>query len=91
MTRKRFVKLAMASGYSRNSANRIAEKVPASGKSYAEVHKALLAVKKLTAAIVPAVSETVQRIIEVFGKMVNAVSEGAAAFSKAFSAAMAEE
>lgn len=91
MTRKRFVKLCMANGYSRNSANRIADAVVADGKTYAEVYKALSAVKKLTAAIVPAVSETVQRIIEVFGKMMNAVSAGAAAFSKAFSAAMTEE
>lgn len=91
MTRKRFVKLAMSNGYSRNSANRIADAVVADGKTYAEVYKVLSTVKKLTAAIVPAVSETVQRIIEVFGKMMNAVSEGAAAFSKAFKAAMAEE
>lgn len=91
MTRKRFVKLAMANGYSRNSANRIAEKVPTSGKTYAEAHKALLAVKELTAAFTPALSEAVERFTQAVSKMAKAFSEGAAAFSKAYSAAMTEE
>ena len=91
MTRKRFVKLAMASGYSRNSANRIAEKVPASGKSYAEVHKALLPFKKLTATITPAISEAVERFTKAASKIAAALGKAAAAFAEALSAAMTEE
>ena len=91
MTRKRFVKLAMANGYSRNSANRIAEKVPTSGKTYADAYTALLAVKKLWAALVPAMTETVERLTKAFSKVAKALSEGVSAFSKAYSAAMTEE
>lgn len=91
MTRKRFVKLCMANGYSRNAANRIAAKVPDSGKSYAEAYKALLAVKRLSVTLGPALSETMKRATEVIAKMTKAISEGVAAFSKAYSAAMTRE
>lgn len=83
--------MSMANGYSRNSANRIADAVVADGKTYAEVYKALLAVKKLTATITPALSEAVDRFTKAVSKMAKALSEGAAAFTKAFQNSMAEE
>ena len=42
MTRKRFIKLLMAQGRSRNDAVKIAEVVPKFGWSYAQVHRAVL-------------------------------------------------
>ena len=81
----------MANGYSRNSANRIADAVVADGKTYAEVYKALRALKKLTVTITPALSEAVKRLTQAVGRMAKALNQGAAAFSKAFSAAMTEE
>lgn len=91
MTRKRFVKLAMANGYSRNSANRIAGAVVADGKTYAEVYKALLAFKKLTATITPALSEAVERFTKAASKIATSLGKAAAAFTKAFQDSMAEE
>lgn len=92
MTRKRFVKLAMANGYSRNAANNIAKAIPASGKSYAEVYATLEAVKKLEAILTsPALSELVEKFAKAVNKMAKAIREGAAAFSSAYSAAMTEE
>ena len=91
MTRKRFVKLAMATGYSRNSANRIADAVVADGKTYAEVYKALLAVKKLTVAFIPALSEAVERFTKAASKMAISIGKASAAFAKAFQDSMAEE
>lgn len=91
MTRKRFVKLCMANGYGRNAANRIADAVVADGKTYAEVYKALSAVKKLTATIIPAISEAVERFTKAASKMATSLGKAADAFTKAFQAAMAEE
>ena len=41
MTRKRFIKLLMATGRPRNDAVKIAEVVPKFGWSYAQVHRAV--------------------------------------------------
>lgn len=38
MTRKRFIKLLMSQGYSRNEAVALAAQVPGSGQSYAETY-----------------------------------------------------
>ena len=91
MTRKRFVKLCMANGYSRNAANRIAEKVSNEGKTYADAYKAAAAVTKLVVALTPALSEAVENFTKAVSKMARAFAEGAAAFTKSFQAAMAEE
>lgn len=88
MTRKRFVKFCMANGYSRNAANNIAKEVNSKGKSYAEVYAA---VKKLSVALGPALSETVERVNKAFTKITNALSAGLAAFTKEYAAAMMEE
>lgn len=91
MTRKRFVKLAMANGYSRNSANRIAEQVNSAGKSYADAYKALAAVKKLAVTLSPALSEAMAKATEAMGRFAKAIGEAIPAFAKAFSATMASK
>ena len=88
MTRKRFVKLCMANGYSRNSANRIAEGVRAKGRTYAEGAAAVRALKKLEVSLSPALAETIERATKAINKMAKAVSAGVAAFSKAYRSAM---
>ena len=87
MTRKRFVKLLMAKGYSRNSANGVAEAVRANGKTYVEAYKAV----KATVDITQIISETVVKLYESIGRIARALSAGFAAFSAAYSSAMAGE
>lgn len=91
MTRKRFVKLCMANGYSRNAANRIAEEISAKGKTYAETYKGIVAINTLSKWFGREFRDTVDRLSKSFGKLTKALSEGVAAFSKAVSAAMTEE
>ena len=76
MTRKKFVKLLMAEGYSRNCANLMARKVAAQGVSYQKAYDALTGmcrlVKKLGKAFVP-VREAAIKIGKAFAEVVRAV------------------
>lgn len=56
MTRAEFVERLMASGHSRNSANQIADKTKAEGRTYGEVYDAVVAVKRLAETLFPALS-----------------------------------
>lgn len=91
MTRKRFVKLCMSQGYSRNAANQIAMKANSEGKKYDEAYETVLASMDLMDALIPSLSKAIEQATKVIKKMATAISEGVAAFSKAFSAAMTEE
>ena len=91
MTRKRFVKLCMAQGYSRNTANEIAAEYNAKGKTYADGYAEFEQCKKLLDMLVPALVKTMERVTKTIGKMAQAIGEGVAAFSNAFQAAMDSE
>lgn len=88
MTRKRFTKLLMAQGYSRNKANRIAEEISANGKTYAEVYAAFLEFSERFAV---GMSDIVERVSKTIAKTAQALGEAIAAFSKAYHERMAAE
>ena len=90
MTRKRFVKLLMAEGYSRNDANDIADEVLEDGYSYAEGYDHIARMLPLVQAMLPAVSDVVHQAVETIGRLAGAVCEAASAAVKAFSAAMSQ-
>ena len=88
MTRKRFIKLLMAEGYSRNSANKIAEDVRNDGMTYAEGFDQ--ATKML-----PVIQDTLQRMMDAIQPVVDAIwrvscalGEAVKAFHDTFQAAM---
>lgn len=71
MTRKRFIKLQMARGYSRNSAEVMALIARGSGKSYAEAEKAVATGLTLMQAIQPAL-DSISRALALLGRALRA-------------------
>ncbi len=88
MTRKRFVKLMMAEGHSRNSANVLARQVGKKGISYQRGYLALVAwskiEKKLKEALVP-VTEAARKMSQAFAKVLR-VAQPAYTLGKALEA-----
>lgn len=74
MTRKRFIKLQMARGYSRNSAEEVALVARGSGKSYAEAEKAVATGLALVQAIQPALN-SISRAFALLGQELRACEE----------------
>lgn len=83
MTRKRFIKLQMARGYSRNSAEVMALIARGSGKSYAAAEEAVATGLTLVQAIQPAL-DSISRAFALLGRALRAGTE-------AFLRVMAEE
>lgn len=82
MTRKRFVKMLMARGYSRNSANFYAEAVVAGGGSYREEwqrlevkHRAVEAITQRSVALREAVERLSTAIVKGFSAFASAIRE----------------
>lgn len=77
MTRKKFVKLLMAEGYSRNSANLLARQVVAKGVSYQKGYQAATAVsriaKKFREALGP-ICEAAKKVGESFAAVLRATA-----------------
>lgn len=86
MTRKRFVKLLMSRGYSRNEAQAMALTQRQKGQSYAEAYAALT----LTMWGIKAqgFAEAIQALAVTVQVTTEAIVEGVAAFCDAFSRAM---
>ena len=95
MTRKRYIKLLMARGISRNEAQGCAREVVAEGISYqqdydeiigfaAQFDKSEIAYQDAIAAIQRIVDGGLPAFIEAIEKMVVAVSAGVKAFAEAF-------
>lgn len=103
MTRKRYVKLLMGHGYSRNEANRCAQEIADDGGNYQEeyddqveawrileglnVDKMREAMQRLTQAVV----ETFPKFVEALTRTVEAINAGLSAFGEAYRAAMDKE
>ena len=83
MTRKRFVKLCMARGYSRNEAQELALNARQKGHSYAEA----LGIIDASRVALPQLEESLAGVIADIGRVVAAAAEGVAAALEAFSAA----
>lgn len=90
MTRKRFVKLLMAEGYSRNSANTLADDVIADGYSYAEGYAHITRLLPLIEKMVDPLADAVEKATEAICRFGNAVSAAASAAVQAFNAAMSQ-
>lgn len=90
MTRKRFVKLLMAEGYSRNGANEIAEEVLADGFTYAEGYDHVTRMLPLVKAMVDTFADAVKKATDAITRIAVAAAEAAKAFVDAFHAAMAQ-
>ena len=87
MTRKRFVKLLMAKGYSRNTANGMATLAQAKGYSYEKAYRGETAIPNLVDSLAPAIAA----MAETIGKMAAALAAGFSAFGEAYRAAMEAE
>lgn len=87
MTRKRYVKLLMAQGHSRNYANECAHEVADAGGScsYEEAYALSYALDRTNwIAAAHQLGEALERITAGIIKAVNAAAAGIAAFGKAF-------
>lgn len=80
MTRKQFIKLLMAEGYSRNSANEIADEVLEDGFTYAEGYGHITRMLPLVKSMIPKMSDAITKMATAVGK---AVSEAIEAFNAA--------
>jgi hypothetical protein len=86
MTRKRYIKLMMAEGWDRNTATSFAEQAREDGKSYAADYALHNMARNLLNS--DTLRDAMGRVVEVVGRMCNAICAGVAAFSKAYTEAM---
>lgn len=88
MTRKRFIKLLMAEGYSRNEANTIATDARNCGLDYKTAHKAesdISAAKlNLKNINISALCDGIRNIVDAAWKVSLAISKAMVAFAKTY-------
>lgn len=87
MTKKRYIKLLMAQGHSRNEANGYALEVAEAGgsRSYEEAYALVYALDRTNwISAAHQLGEVIESITASMIKVVNAVAAGIAAFGKAF-------
>lgn len=87
MTKKRYIKLLMAQGHSRNYANECAQEVADAGGSYSyeEAYALSYALDRTNwIAAAHQLGEVIESITASMTKAVNAVAAGIAAFGEAF-------
>lgn len=87
MTRKRFIKLLMADGYSRNEAVEMAELVQKDNGTYAKTYEAIHALKCFP-ELAEAVHNLVDSWINTFAQVAEAAIEGVKAFIRRFNEIM---
>lgn len=91
MTRKRFIKLLMAKGYSRNAANELADEVLERGMGYESAYiVATVYVPTIGDEGWPKVLAAVENLGVVMGRTVRAIGVGVDAFVEAYTNAMKE-
>lgn len=87
MTQKRFRKLLMSKGYERNGINEIVKNTIKSGKSYAEVYKAMTALESINiSCCVDAFTNALKQLQKIAAACAKAIT----AFGEAFHDAMKE-
>ena len=87
MTRKRFIKLLMADGYSRNEATEVAELVQKDNGTYAKSYDVIHAMKCFP-ELAEAINNLTQKWAEAFVRIADAVADGIKAFAQSFNEAM---
>jgi hypothetical protein len=92
MTRKRFVKLLMSEGYSRNEANSIAADARIRGLAYSTAYKAVQVTHdagiNLTDIDIDAVCDAIRKVAEAAMKIASALANAFCAFSETFNKEM---
>ena len=92
MTRKRFVKLLMADGYSRNEANTAAAYARNSGIKYSTAYPAVSAAQplriKFDDATIEAVCYAVRSVADMAIKVASAMAKAVAAFAEVYTKEM---
>lgn len=101
MTRKRYVKLLMGHGYSRNEANLIAQEIADEGGSYQQDYDDqeemlrkfddLADMRAAMQRFSQAIAEAIPGVVAAATRMVEALNAGLLAFGEAFRAAMDKE
>lgn len=93
MTRKRFTKLLMAQGYSRNSANSTADIAMAMKHSYEAAYTAINTREFVLPHMIDtrALEAALRQIVDTVWKMSEAIADGLWAFCKAYHERMAAE
>lgn len=92
MTRKRFVKLLMADGYSKNKANELAAGVRSCGMKYSNAYMAEStmrgAIIKFNNIDFTAVCDAIRKIAEAAINVASAIAEAATAFAETYTKEM---
>ena len=92
MTHKRYVKLKMAEGFSRNEANQKAREIVSEGLSYQGDYNADTWLGKLDAEdlakAIEAMRAVLENAVETVAGLANAFAAGMVAFNKAFTEAL---
>lgn len=83
MTKKRFKKLMMSKGYSRNAANEIIKETLNSGRTYAEIYA-------MSNINISCIIDAFKKSVEQLQKVVKATAKAITAFSAAYCEAMKE-
>ena len=82
MTRKRFIKLQMAQGYDRNTAEAIARRARAAGWSYAVAFGNLTAARRIVAGMVDGLKSVLEPVCAWVSQIAQAMIAAGAAFQK---------
>lgn len=82
MTRKRFIKLQMAQGYSRNTAEALARRARAAGWSYAVAFDKLTAARCLIAGMADGLKSVLDPVCAWMRQVARAAAAAGAAFQK---------
>lgn len=92
MTRKRFVKLLMADGYSRNKANIVATAARNSGIGYKPAYKAEMALSATKLSLknvdISAVCDAIRSVADIAIKVASAMAKAVAAFAETYTKEM---
>lgn len=92
MTRKRFVKLLMADGYSRNEANTLAADARSCGLKYSNAYKAESAISaaKLNLKDIDfsAICDAIRNLVEFAVDIASAIAKAATAFAETYTKEM---
>lgn len=82
MTRKRFIKLQMAAGCDRNTAEALARRARAAGWSYAEAFGNLTAARRIVAGMVDGLKSVLEPVCAWVRQVARAATAAGAAFQK---------
>lgn len=90
MTRKRFIKLMMTQGYTRNQSERMANGVVKTGYSYRETYNLAMGFRSLWPKVYPGLEKLAEKLGEFFHWLYVSVEKAAKAFVEVVNNAFAD-